>query len=332
MHCGVGDYTARLVSKLKTMSDDIEVVTVSSMDNADFVIKKWNLGAAKTIKAIAQNINPDIIHYQFPTNTNISNFFNLLLPRMLKKYNTFTTVHEYENYYSLLARLRTVLMSKKFKRVIVTTDYQKNLLAKQRVKATVIPIAHPFEDSELSKPFTYRDQGSVVGFFGFVQTHKQVDALVDAIQNMRHKNKHISLRIIGEFDPSNSYHTKIRQSLSESDKWLSGLDLRSVASELRNCDVVALPFRHGSSTKNSTVLAAMAVGLPVLGTLPLIKPLDNKVIEGCSVNNIESSLLALLNNHQRRVELGNNSKEMIEQQFTWQNVLRLHLDLYKYQK
>lgn len=323
MLCGVGDYSSSLADCLRAMYQT-DVVTISSSPAANYQINSWPTSAIAKIKSIVTKENPDVIHFQFPSNTRVSNAFNLLLPIALKRWRPIITIHEYELRYSWLSKIRTQLMARLYSRVIVTNTHHQKLFAEKAIQASLIPIAHPFKDSVLDLDFTVKEKASNVCFFGFVGEHKQVRELVNAIRELSNLN----LTIIGPYDKNEPYHNEVKSNLGTNDRWLADLSLEEISHHLIKSDLAVLPFADGASPKNSSLLAVMAVGLPALTTNPLVYPLTTDVtatVEG----SIKESVASLAADKSKRRILSKKGRDLIRNSFTWQNVGEKHLELYE---
>ena len=148
--CGVGDYASNLAYSLKESSIEVEVCSSSS--DSELVLESWSVLSLSRIVRFVKASKADIVHFQHPTSITPSVGFQLLLPiaiRLLTKASCVITVHEYEQRYSWLSRLRTRLLCRLYKNVIVSTDLMAELLATNNIASSIIPIAHPF--SKLKK-------------------------------------------------------------------------------------------------------------------------------------------------------------------------------------
>ena len=120
----------------------------------------------------------------------------------------------------------------------------------------------------------------LVGFFGFVNLTKGLDTLFQAVGILRDQNIPAQALIIGgslgESDPYNAVYKEHlerlirRLDLDMGDILLSTgyLEAADASRALATCDAMALPFADGASLRRTSLLTALAHGLPVVSTYP----------------------------------------------------------------
>ena len=120
----------------------------------------------------------------------------------------------------------------------------------------------------------------LVGFFGFVNLTKGLDTLFEAVRILRDQNIPAQALIIGgslgESDPYNAVYKEHlerlirRLDLDMGDILLSTgyLEAADASRALATCDAMALPFADGASLRRTSLLTALAHGLPVVSTYP----------------------------------------------------------------
>ncbi len=120
----------------------------------------------------------------------------------------------------------------------------------------------------------------LVGFFGFVNLTKGLDTLFQAVRILRDQNIPAQALIIGgslgESDPYNAVYKEHLESLIRrldldmGDILLSTgyLEAADASRALATCDAMALPFADGASLRRTSLLTALAHGLPVVSTYP----------------------------------------------------------------
>ena len=113
MHCGVGDYTAKLCLALKKCGDTDVVPVTSKKADLSFSCGGETIGVRneienfagfaylRTIRKIVKEEKPDIVHFQFPSSEYRGRSFStfVLLPYMLRHLHCkiVFTAHEYNN-------------------------------------------------------------------------------------------------------------------------------------------------------------------------------------------------------------------------------------------
>ena len=120
----------------------------------------------------------------------------------------------------------------------------------------------------------------LVGFFGFVNLTKGLDTLFQAVRILRDQGIPAQALIIGgslgESDPYNAVYKEHlerlirRLDLDMGDILLSTgyLEVADASRALATCDAMALPFADGASLRRTSLLTALAHGLPVVSTYP----------------------------------------------------------------
>ena len=120
----------------------------------------------------------------------------------------------------------------------------------------------------------------LVGFFGFVNLTKGLDTLFQAVRLLRDQDIPAQALIIGgslgESDPYNAVYKEHlerlirRLDLDMGDILLSTgyLEAADASRALSTCDALALPFTDGASLRRTSLLTALAHGLPVVTTYP----------------------------------------------------------------
>ncbi len=120
----------------------------------------------------------------------------------------------------------------------------------------------------------------LVGFFGFVNLTKGLDTLFQAVRLLRDQGIPAQALIIGgslgESDPYNAVYKEHlerlirRLDLDMGDILLSTgyLEAADASRALATCDALALPFTDGASLRRTSLLTALAHGLPVVTTYP----------------------------------------------------------------
>ncbi|MGC8874193.1 MAG: glycosyltransferase [Chloroflexia bacterium] len=121
---------------------------------------------------------------------------------------------------------------------------------------------------------------ALLGYFGLLHPSKGADLLVEAAARAR-EYFGLPLRLLfvgggtGATDPGNrvfleALRTRIRAlGLEAAVLWSGPCAAEEAAAHLRACDLVVLPYRDGASFRRSSLIAALALGCPVLTTEPL---------------------------------------------------------------
>jgi glycosyltransferase involved in cell wall biosynthesis len=209
------------------------------------------------------------------------------------------------------------------------------LLATNNIASSIIPIAHPF--SKLKKmsanirSLTKTQQIELV-FFGFLSANKSIEPVIDAVAELKNGSFMIRLTLISPMDKNNQQHTRLQSRLNDvGGSWLTEASLEKSQRQLASSDIAIFPFNDGASPKNSTLLAAMSVALPVVSTGPLVSPLNEEVIELSSldVSDIALTIKELASDKNRRIELSEQGQKLVNDRYNWENITKLHRKFYQ---
>lgn len=121
---------------------------------------------------------------------------------------------------------------------------------------------------------------ALLGHFGLLHPSKGADLLVEAVAHLRRQlGPRMRLLFVGggtgATDPgTRAFAEALRGRISALDLesvvlWSGPCSAEEAAGHLRACDLVVLPYRDGASFRRSTLIAALALGCPVLTTEPL---------------------------------------------------------------
>lgn len=106
------------------------------------------------------------------------------------------------------------------------------------------------------------------------------------------------------------------------------LGATALSSHLQACDLLVQPYSDGASSRRTTLMAAMAHGLPIVTTLGrLSEPFwrDSQAIVGVRAGDIqemESAVLALARQPERRGQIGSAARATYEARFSLAHVIR----------
>jgi glycosyltransferase involved in cell wall biosynthesis len=356
MQCGVGDYLHSLANSLAE-STDIEVSVLTSAqsgahENTGSVhvypcIAHWGIGSLSTIVRNIRQIDPDIVHIQYPTQGyahpkgHLRTLSISLLPSIafLLGKKVVQTWHEYENnglkgdFYFLLRAIPTSHA------IIIRPDFVDKLSAlcktiighKHIVNihgASSIPKKNfPDELIRDRRSSILGDRQRLIVYFGFAYPHKGVDLLFEIAEPKRDK-----IIIAGGFDPNSSYMQEI-QTLAESDEWSGHVDILGftpadeISLLLSMADAVVLPFRNeGAGIWNSSIHAARLHNAFILTTSTKASGYDPD-------NNIYFSYPGDVVDMKRALEkyVGTRSPhEHGSLKHEWSSIANAHADIYRH--
>jgi glycosyltransferase involved in cell wall biosynthesis len=191
---------------------------------------------------------------------------------------------------------------------------------------------------------------SLLGYFGLLHPSKGADLLVEALARIR-ESRPVYLIVIGggtgATDRDNTaFQGEVRAridalELGDAVRWTGPCPAEEAASYLRACDLVVMPYRDGASFRRSSLVAALAVGCPVITTEPL-SPADVFLGSGLPVledgdsvalvprgeiEALSSAIVALLEDPEGRQRLAEGAGQL-GQSFQWAPIGRRHRKLY----
>lgn len=299
MLCGIGDFVQQLAKKLSEEGVHIDILTskgeiihqVGEGVNVWPEVQTWNLIALPAILAKLQAIRPDLVNIQYPTQRYGRHPMVNLLPafiRILLRIPAVTTIHEFTTY-SRLGRLRVGLSILDSSRVIIPDPANftaiEHAYPASRSKLHYVPLganigpqAGAFLDRSRSRESLGAGQDEIViAYFGFISPSKGIEFLLRAFRSLleKHSGCPIRLLLIAGREPADpSYRTYFHQVEAELEAldldslvhWTGHLSPAGVSAALASADIAVLPFRDGASLRRTTLLSALAHGLPVIST------------------------------------------------------------------
>jgi len=252
--CGVGHYTARLA----------EALASAGLRAGLEVVDRW--GGLKRLRARVAEERPPVAHVMYPTRGYGWSLYPAMIPRACRPARVLLHVHEYTNNHPL-RRMLVRSMAARSWRVVVSTEYERSALAKFDPRVVPVPATVVGDPATVPPPPPPREKPSPldVVFFGFVMPKKGVDVLVEACAKAGAR-----LRLVGQTPEESAEYEASIVALARArgvalEKSGDVPDDRVIA-ELQRADVCALPFVDGASARHTTLLTALAAGVPVVTT------------------------------------------------------------------
>ncbi|MCR6513734.1 glycosyltransferase [Clostridium sp. LY3-2] len=350
MKCGVGDYT-HMLAKCLSEENDVEIITSSKVkfknnDNTNRVkvhgiVDTWDYSSKKIILKKISDINPDIVHIQYPSDEYGKSFFINFLPRYIKKRvgcKVVQTVHEYLSY-TTKGKLRNLINYKNADNIVVVEKQYKPMIKSfggvlsKNLPLKYIPISSNIPKSEINdtgiseiRERLNSKECILISFFGFINELKGIETLISSISELIKKGENIKLLILGELNLENEYHKKVL-SLIENNNIKDNVivtgfveSIHEVSDYLKSSDMSILPFRDGVSERNGSFLAAYSQDIPIITTsnelqdfdgVFYVKPGDSKGI----VN--------------KYYEVKNSNEKYKRNIISWDDIKEEHIDIYK---
>lgn len=285
--CGVGDYTAMLAETLAEKGGlDVTVLTsIGAHAQPEHtavrvlpLVTTWRLAELRKIRGRVAELQPDLIHLQYPTQGYGRRMMPSFLPAAIGTLGipVVQTWHEPLSWKGWFRYLPNALTRDTL--VVVERAYQsflpswyRWLLMRKRVE--FVPVFSNIPVRKLSS--TERDGirsrfgkpgKNMIAYFGFVHRLKGVEKLFEiADPRLDH------LVVLSELNDDDHYQHTIRR-LTQAPRWASNvtvtgfLPAEEVAGALAAADAAVFPFLNGVSLRNASVLAARIQGTFVLTT------------------------------------------------------------------
>jgi glycosyltransferase involved in cell wall biosynthesis len=240
-------------------------------------------------RAWASERNINILSLQYQTAAFEMSPWVHFLPDVLRSLPFVTTFHDlrYPYLFPKAGALRPWIvrrLAKESTAVITTNDEDAAQLQNVHSKS-IIPIGSNLaagvcdEVAQATLRARWSQPGEfLIGYFGLINRTKGVDALVEALKQLRARAIACRLLIVGgtegTSDPSNAaYMNELRAQIAahklrdyiEFTGFLSDTD---AANTLSVCDVVALPYTDGTSLRRGSLMAALALGCAIVTSIP----------------------------------------------------------------
>jgi glycosyltransferase involved in cell wall biosynthesis/GT2 family glycosyltransferase len=280
--CGVGMYTQKLTGEIaKDKSIDLQIIVVSKeadIENISTVktqqIKKdWNIKTFNKIIKKIQEIDPNIIHIQFPSKTyelkfNSFTLFGMLNQNFKDKIIIFT-LHELSQSH-IVAKIRNIFYLKYFKYIITPNINDEHFIKKLKVFSNKEVFNIPLFPNNYKKVTPVK--GTYFCFIGLIDSKKGIETLLLAVKALHEQNINIKIKFITKLDiTKNKYHMKLyntilKYGIKDEIEFTNPKDGDEVVKELSKSFAVILPFNLGVSSRNGTFLEAISYGKPVITT------------------------------------------------------------------
>jgi glycosyltransferase involved in cell wall biosynthesis len=178
-----------------------------------------------------------------------------------------------------------------------------------------------------------------VGYFGFVNPAKGVDTLLDGFALAYRRCPVLRLEMVCTLQPQDPYHQTLLRRLEAAPLrdvvTVTGeLNDGDAAAALARCDMAVLPFRDGVSLRRTTLVAALALGRPVISTRAAVPPAalqdgrDVVLVPPGDAEALAQAIVDLAGDPARRAALGAHASEA-SRAFAWPAIAARTEDLYR---
>lgn len=244
-----------------------------------------------------------------PLDTNYKNWLNYFIVN-----NKFLT-KLYWLFRYLQTFYRETQVYKKFNYCILVTESDKKYLEKYLSNILVIPNG---VDINYFKPIFIEEEYPSLVFVGAMDGIKNVEALLyfysEIYPKIKEKYPNIKLYIVGK-----NPHPRICELSKDNSMIVTGF-VEDMRPYIAKCSLFICPHLSGSGIKNK-VLEAMAMGMPVvstsIGTLGISVSSGKNVAIADSKEDFIGIILDLLNDEERRKNLGYYGRILVENNYSW---------------
>jgi glycosyltransferase involved in cell wall biosynthesis len=206
----------------------------------------------------------------------------------------------------------------------------------------VAPINRDTARQMLREKCSWRDNATVIAFFGFLHPVKGLETLLPAFKQVLATQPQARLLLVGGVESLalrgedakrywHKLHSKVQEMGLSHLVYLTGYVSAETASHyLAGADIGVLPFNHGVTLKSGSLLALLAHGLPVVATQHITSLPDGhpvRLVPPRDIDALAVGLLEVLKNPVERIQLGEAGRTFI-QNFSWQDIARSHQSVY----
>lgn len=333
--CGIGDYTHELSRALRDLKVEVDLW---SRVNSRYVSKGWSsFSVFRTFKSINFD-NYDVVHLQYEPFSFAQSY---LLPLLLARLKTplVITFHEIfqRNNFQLWRDSKLAEASC----AIIVNDSGSAKRIEEKFKVPDSKVHKIGVGSNI--PFSHAKRSGkefLIGYFGFLNAVKRVDLLIESFALVyRNGNSNARLRLIGDFQSSTAERAQLesiikKYSLESSIDWCVGLDSKSVADKIAECDLMVLPFVDGATPRRGSFQACLKLGKAIATTSPLIPDpelnLRNSTLQIARLDqpSLSEALRVAIKNPDLILELERSAK-LVSLKYSWETIALKHVEIYQ---
>lgn len=282
------------------------------------------------------------IHFQWPISEKFDKYFINVLKFLGK--NTIFTVHNvkpHEDFNIDSSRHYSL----DFDKVIVHTDYSKNILIKDYMTADdsifVIPHGNYLFINDINSSLSKEEACRVLGvhsdtfnilFFGYIRKYKGLDIILKILKDLP---SDIRLIIAGSSSDFSEYDDLIKtNNLSNSVyKFIKYLDLKDFAPYFYSSDICVFPYRNiyqSGAMQISFAFSKVCVASNLDGFKENIKEGETGfMFDIDNVEELKEKILYCYNNRNVLESIGRNAYEYADRELGWDGIAERTVRLYK---
>jgi len=290
--------TSRRVETLTVQEQTVKVVERDP--RAHPVVERWNWGSWSRVSITVRELQSDVLHIQYQTAAYgmhpAINLLPLRVRRQLQRPRTVVTFHDVRVPYLFpkagpLRRWVNLWLARYSDAAIATNEEDYQVLTHWPLGRCVlrqIPIGsniHPqlpagYDRAVLRTKLSVGPDEALLCYFGFLNESKGGETLFRVLAELVRRGQPVKLLMVGgqvgASDPTNVAYLQHVQALiaelglSERVLWTGFTEPEQVSAHLTACDVCVLPYRDGASYRRTSLMAALAHGLPIVSTQPRV--------------------------------------------------------------
>lgn len=361
---GIGEYTLHLVRELREAGIEAHIITSQEQPQSEPwihpLISEWN---AESISKKIAFLKPDWVSLQYVPQLydpkgrcwNVSG-----IPAGLKKSlscKTSVTFHEFicSTKGSLKNKILALMFMLQTKRLLsgcdfaVTTceKYREILTGFSRTPVSMIPVGanilpHPFTEQEIQTLKTGRGfaDGVIFSVFGRLSSFRDHTTALDILKHARQRGIKAFLLLIGCMRTSNpeifeSLMSQAREMTLEEQIFETGeINAEQASLYLSASDIFLFPQTDGISTRNTTIMSAIAHGLPIVSYVPSPGNFEGKPIPYANLahqGDTEAFIEKALHFASRKTDDTKRREQTAYYQshFSWDSIAMKYLNLLK---
>lgn len=302
----------------------------------------FRAGSEKRVAKAAEEFGPDI--YWLHSVTWAPNAFENHMLKSGKPKVLFyhTLVEEYGRIYAgspgaYVMRKRTKALGNKMDIIMTPSKMMKRKLEKYGVKVPirVIPTGirmpeRSFTKKEVRERFGIPPKKKILLYLGRLSTEKNLELLLEALKEVRKKEKEAVLLLVGPGDIEDIKKQADKMGIGESVFCPGPLEKKEARRVYGGCDIFV--FSSQTETQGLVVGEAMLAGLPVVA---LRSPVQKEIYpEGRSIvvkkkKNFADNVVRLLLDDDKRKRIAKKGKEYAEERFSVEKMAESHLKVFE---
>jgi len=319
--CGIGDYTFKLSEALKLSG--VEVVVLANIN--------WGIFNFFNIKKIISNINPDVIHIQYPS----TGYGFSLVPQLISLlYKTIVTIHEVSQSHWIrklslfpFSLRSTLIFTNKFE-----FEAYKKLFIWRKLDCHIIAIGSNISESVEIVDIHKRDFTKVI-YFGQIRPQKGMEDLITLAKLIKEQGLAYKVVIVGQLvEHFRSYYEQIYNSAKDLGiDWKLNLSENAVIDILKLNMLCYLPFPDGASGRRGSLFAALNNKMLVFTTEGLQTTFEIKrtIFVTKSANDVIRILSqSTKDDFIREVSIREQYIKSLIKSISWPEIANLHIRIY----